>query len=281
MVLPIVKQWKDCYSNINQFLALFMYCSLCIFCRQFSISFALFISPSLCFAMRLRCWAISKICIEKQPFRMTQSNSSHTNISSFFFRIQLKRLCFDFIYGETTASILRENKGANLYLRCVRLCVFHRFTALTKHPPTEHQTSTEPSAKDYLYTYQWMKQFEKSKLNRQNKCPASDWCSNENVIFIVMFLFLPLLFRPCVFNAWNRQTLRPWSISIISTISHYLHFNLISKPISILYFFFLLQMQRPEVCVWKMELNTIENFQIITTFFSVVKWKRMLITMPQ
>lgn len=48
-----------------------------------------------------------KLCIKKQPFRMTQSNSSHT--ISFFFslpllllpplsRIQFKRFCFDFTY---------------------------------------------------------------------------------------------------------------------------------------------------------------------------------------
>lgn len=212
---------------------------------------------------------------------MTQSNSSHINISffvrSFFLRIQFKRLCFDFIYGETTASMLRANKGANLYLRCVCLCVcvclfvFHRFATLTKHPPTEHRTSTEPSAKDYVYTYQWMKPLEKSKLNRQNKWPASDWCSNENVIFIVMFLFFAIAFSPvCVFRMrWNRQALRPWSISIISTISHYLHFNLISKPISILYFFFISSANATtrSVC-WcgRWSWIPLKNFQIITTF---------------
>lgn len=123
-----------------------------------------------------------------------------------------------------------------------------------------------------------------SRLKNQNwidnKCPASDWCSNENVIFIVMFLFFAIAARVSDAERGTQDMVD-------------LHY---SSPIRIIYISIWFLNRFPFCISCKCNAHRRQGVTALdgggwswaplkildyNDLFSVVKWKRMLITMPQ
>lgn len=84
------------------------------------------------------------------------------------------------------------------------------------------------------------------RIQSTSECPFLDWCCNENVIFIVMFLYLNIDAQTVSYywviesqykkekNKQKRKTthLNLGQYPLIQPIHHYLHFNSILKSIA-------------------------------------------------
>lgn len=132
--------------------------------------------------------------------------------------------------------------------------------------PTKYQENTQPPESN-----QWINYY---------KCLTSDWCCNENVIFIVMFLFFTISSIPSVWMACVRHKTWPL-ISIIFPI-HIIYISIwFLNRFTLLHTFFFpfwnakaADVQHFSIA-WDKKKHTltltIEIFKIITTI-SVVKW---------
>lgn len=100
--------------------------------------------------------------------------------------------------------------------------------------PTKYQENTQPPESN-----QWINYY---------KCLTSDWCCNENVIFIVMFLFFTISSIPSVWMACVRHKTWPL-ISIIFPI-HIIYISIwfLNRFTLLHTFFFLFETQKRPMC---------------------------------
>lgn len=261
--------------------------------RVFWFFSGLFWSGVVCCLFDCRWWAIFKICNSKTNrsewlnpytfFIQSGKGSVYVCVDIFLFDFScLTGNRIDIAYKGLIWYSISNSASVNVYV-CFSFSFSCSVATLFRRTPTKYQEIHGHKSNQWI----WMVKFLNIEIESTTNALISDWCCNENVIFIVMLLFIffyhvvvhPIQWcvrvRTCVHGSRSPLFLFPIPIIYISIwFSNRFTLLLVCKEIAKRKS----NSGRRVTGTW--HKNTIEIFKIITTI-SVVKWKRMLVTMPQ